>query len=154
MAWWADLYLLLCLDKFISHELKTLQLLILSFGFPAGFRPMTVLSFIVREISRLLIGCFVYANDTLNGWILNTLLNIKIKITLISRLTKRGDLALISISTIFYSLILYLEEYVHTWLEWRSIRFKTFPSKTFVWLSMAEKSVFFILKKVSKGKQV
>ena len=49
------------------------------------------------KISRLLVGCAVFAINFLIGWILAT---FKTKIILIFRITKRGDQVLISISTI------------------------------------------------------
>ena len=55
---------------------------ILSFSNPAGvvsIQPMWVLLLIVRENSWYLIGCSVYANDTLIGWILDIFLDIKIE---------------------------------------------------------------------------
>ena len=61
-----------------------------------GFQPIRVLALLVRKMSQLLIGSSVYGNDTLIGRILDTFLDIEIKIILVCRLTK----ALISISTI------------------------------------------------------
>ena len=64
----------------------------------AGFRPIGVLSLFGRKISRLLIGCLVFANGALVGWVLDSFMDIKMKIIIIPRLTKWGNRAFLTIS--------------------------------------------------------
>ena len=63
-----------------------------------GFQTITVPLLVACKISRLLIGFSVSMNDTLIRW--NWYAFLDIKPNLNYRLTKRGDQALISISTI------------------------------------------------------
>ena len=60
---------------------------------------MGILSLFGRKISRLLIGCLVFANGALVGWVLDSFMDIKMKVIIILRLTKWGNRAFLSIST-------------------------------------------------------